>query len=395
MAIEEDRIQLDTITKLNKLDFEEAGANDATTNTTKPVDTSLPKSIQNKEDKKSILEKPTKIEETPINKALGTASDILCDTLDDLPEIIRIDKYAKSNNRKLEKINTKCTAGGTMIDNLLTTFEPVKRLINILPLAKEGRLDEIIKNEMSLYRQYNDNPEFLLNSIKSGLLKTVDSIGGSIKQKLHINEMLKTCNAKNLNKYVNNTDYMSEITLAALLDMITCLGVTVMAKFLQEAIGFNDSSKKFLISSIYQTLKKDNDPNVEDKLLLLYTIKSLDTDAISTLEITTKGITDLVLENINNSKVKSSSPGSDYKNIISSLDALDSNWKKDDEGNTNYYRVKDNKRILELAIKTNLNSLNDVNLNGVVDLDLDEKKTLLVLSAFSKNKIETNCMMSL
>jgi hypothetical protein len=139
---------------------------------------------------------------------------------------------------------------------------------------------------------------------------------------------------------------MFSFELNSLFNISECGTLDTMLKIVDSFIT-DDDSKLAVVKSLSDTLGKSVDSKADNKLNILDAVKSTISDpkVKAKADIATKGLADKSLNNISADSAKTNSPASDYLYITSSLNNNDPSWLKDENGKTNYYRVKGNTRL--------------------------------------------------
>ena len=345
MGISENRLSVNMLAELFKLDFESKDEG-SSGRTNKPP---AKRGSGGSNGGSSII--PTKKPQpTPAQVAIGDLGDAAC-AVDNIPKQQKILRDAKNADRSSNKIKTNCKVASDITDNVLKNMAPVFSSSGIINSINEGKLGDIINTTVKAYLTGDlkalGNTEQLINDIKASFINTVKVLGGTINQKLHLNDLLNKCNSKTtLNN--KNAPIVEEIVLATILDSISCLGMAYMAEFFGKTIGLSEESKLLILRALRKSFNKDNDPEVYSKLLLVKAIKDAGL-LVSTDGVNLKGPIDKVIVNLSNSKHHTDSNMTTFVDIVDALDTFDGSWYKDENGVENYYRLKNNKKMEKLS----------------------------------------------
>ena len=321
MALITDRLNVDTITKINKVDFEDK------------KDT-----IKNKPSVAAKQLGPTK---EAANKAMiddaNPKHGIVSTPGNDLYNGIVITPTTKKITSSENNIGRDKKLKSTLSLNSVLSSSDTNR--SILNKSQEAKLDKMIKSKLTLSKKSHpgiDIPK-LTPIIKNNVMSDLKSqIGSTIKSKSNLMDSLTNC------------FHMSDLQLSGLLngliDMnllnwLDCNSVVDFAKGVLDKTG--------MMGAISGSVSKLGSNKVFDKIMLNKAIKDSMGSNVerNTSSIVTKGDIDNVLANLSSSNHISNSSNSTYNNITSGLDSYDESWKKDDLGNVNYFRVKNNKFI--------------------------------------------------
>jgi len=426
MALTENNIKTNTITKLNKLDFnsvtEIADPNGTVTTKVKTVkDTSTtPSSSSNT---KATVSKPpvapmgkpsvpgvdllpvvpAGLEETYAanditNKVLSTTdygiiSKNNITTIDkkfgifdksltncNKTDFLKKNRSNRNNNKKLiNKINPDCSDEMSVFDNAITTITKVDTNANVAKVSLNANLDNFIKNKLT-------------SNVGSDLIgkgKAISSVGTTGK-------LLK----ENLISD-STTGNMGVDLKSKLLNTITGCGPGLFDDLLGLDFGFNldlfknlfdnvdcDSSNSTL--SLAQSLiENGGDPkavlaglvgssvNSKNSVKNLIDAKtfSLDNNVSATVNINKEGS---ILSSIADSGDKL-----DSAETISSLDTIVPTWNKDKDGSVTYHKVKNNKVLIDNSKKDMTAKIPEYNNDGIYTTTINDAQGMVIASAFA------------
>ena len=426
MALKENNIKTNTITKLNKLDFnsvtEIADPNGAVVTKVKTdKDTSTaPSSASNT---KATVSKPAA---TPMSKPSVPGTDLLpvvpsgledvytdddavnkvlfdtnYDTISkknitstdkkfgifdkkltncDKNDFLKKNKANRNNNKKLiNKTNPKCVEETNVLDNSITTITKVDTNANVAKVSMNANLDKFIKNKLT-------------SNISNDLIgkdKLITSIGTTAKT-------LKNNLIKNSTNGNMSVDLKSK-----LLNTITGCGPGLFDGLLGLDFGFNLDLFKNLFDNIdcdspnsalvlaKSLVQNGGDPKavlaglVGSSVNSKYNAKSLLDAKKFSLENSVNTSVNIhkegsILSSIANSKDKINST-----ETISSLDTIVPTWNKDKDGTTSYYKVKNNKALVDSSKKEMATKTPEYNNNGIYNTSINDVQGMVIASAFS------------
>jgi multidrug efflux pump subunit AcrB len=386
MAIQNNRLTAESIASLVKVDFDTKEESVAATTSSETSTANTP----------SSLDKKPNVTTSPSDAAQGIhkadANTKYSDT-SGMSKIVKTKQAIKSNDRKFDSGNKLLTPISSnlkpttpIIDNYLENTKVLKPTHDILSSKVSSKLDNIVKVELGNVKlgTYGLTQYDIANNVKA---KLVTSIGGSVGAtnltKLSIDNLINDCFRGGFGYNIGDSDFLSMLVTSAFLDMISCSGVANAIAMIKEMMGTTAEGRYLMLGSIKNSLNKNNDAEVVNKLLLTKVIideaeSDKERDALS---IQSRGITKNVLKNLNNSNYRTNSTSSDYKNITEGLDALDPNWKKDEDGNDNYYKVKNNSKLSNLA-RSDLSNRYDppATLGGPVTTNIDTSLGIAIIN---------------
>ena len=325
MALITNRLSVDTITKVNKVDFENK----------KDV-------IQNKPSVAAKQLGPTKeaANQAMVNDA-NPKHGIVSTPGNDLYNGITVTPNAKKINASESNVGRDKNLKPTLsLNDTLSTSNSDKPVLN---KPQETKLDKMVKSKLvSLKKSYpgidvSKLTPTIKNKIRSGLKSQV---GSTIKSKFNLMGVLNNCShTSNSQSSGGGSGELNNAVDVSLLNWLDCDSVVDFAMDVLDKTG--------MISAISGSIGKLGSNKVFDKIMLNKAIKdSMGSDAErNTSSIATKGDVDNVMTNLSSSNHTSNSSNSTYDNITGGLDSYDESWKRDDLGNVNYFRVKDNKFI--------------------------------------------------
>jgi hypothetical protein len=276
-----------------------------------------------------------------------------------------------------------------------------KSLISKAGLLESKLLDSVLTNDTkkllnNAIGTANGLSSVSISKIKDSISKQLSLSGGSLKDKLNLVKLISS--GVDINKISALSKTKKPVTIAtntAIINHLTTIDPSLAASYIQQALNDTSSTntvmtKEIIMTSMASSLTANNDTHVESKLLLLSslatTIKTGSAKESATLSVATKGVTDKVLANLSTADTSNStSPVSDYNNIITSLNTLDASWNKDSLGEINYSVVMRNKRLVTLSNK--LIATNNVApvLNGNADTTLPDYLQIAILSSIAGN----------
>lgn len=355
MAITSDRVDLSAISNVAKSVYNKASDTEAIKTASSLA------SMKPQKRKKSILD-------TVQQKAISsTGTDIIGVTEDDCDALssMRSGNLGAGNNRNLNSgISTvDCTIPVTGSDIISVVLDKALSMVPALLLKKsplnsshEKKINSLIsstvKQSLRAININTSDPLCLLNNSKGGLSNGMSNIGFTVGSKNKIGNLLSN-NGNCLNGTLSLTDgglAMVGIAYAGTINVLSRMGVEHTVGFANE-INDDPVKREHFYSGYKSSINGRDDANIENKLLLLDVFKKNTNDENQKKRelVMTLGTTDSTIKAISNSKKTSNSPISDYRYTTRALSSMDPNWNKDIDGNTNYSRMKGNKRMSALA----------------------------------------------
>lgn len=381
MAISQSRIKLPDLVTIKQENFSSASDTETVANV---------KSLSSAQtvSKKSILAQPTVKNDNPTSSPLSIFEDILCNGFK--PLNIRLPKFRISLFRDLNfGFNvTICGKKKTLrpIDTALEIAKPLATGRAFLPAAKESLLNNIIaadgRSAMRNLGLGGALPDCLLGNTKGRLVNNTGPVGGSLKSKLSLLDLLNSssCAGTVLAQPGINTT-VSDLTMSAMLD-------NMIKADTNTAVGFTSTmmadahNREMMLGGMKQTLTAKNDNSTNDKLLLASTVFSNSTPSqVNTQSVYIRTDGSQILDNLAKNDVTHNSPVTQTKYTMAALDTIDPNWSRDTEGNTNLYKTKDNSTMVSMSSSTLLSTQpKGLNLSGNVVTELDRTKQIAVVN---------------
>jgi len=356
MAIVPNRLDITTVTKLNKVDFEDKKDEISVTSPSKqqvgPTVEAAKAMVNNEQPKHGIVS-------TEANSMFNG------------------DKIVPAN-KKIKKSKNSLSKTDDLTFSISDVLKKKGRQDNIFELtpASDKKLDNMIsiklKDAKKKYPNLNTND--ISKDVKSNVHKRLNSmISDTIKSKKNLIGSLKDCFSMNDLNLSFNLENLIDLSI---LDSIDCAGID---KFI---MGMGDIGKG--IATLAKSMITPNSSKTVDKLLYSKILKESinEPGALIKANTSTKGTITKVLENLSNSNYKSNSNKSVTKDLYSSLDIYDPNWKKDDLGEVNYFKVKNNDFIIGNAVNYNENKFTmPTTPTNEVNTVLDESLSIAVINA--------------
>ena len=429
MALKENNIKTNIITKLNKLDFNsvtEIADPNGTVVTKVKTDKDTSTAPSSASNTKATVSKPAA---TPMGKPSVPGTDLLpvvpsgledvyidndavnkvlfdtnYDTISkknitstdkkfgifdkkltncDKNDFLKKNKANRNNNKKLiNKTNPKCVEETNVLDNAITTITKVDTNANVAKVSINANLDKFIKNKLT-------------SNISNDLIgkdKLITSIGTTAKT-------LKNNLIKNSTNGIMNVDLKSK-----LLNTITGCGPGLFDKLLSPDISFNADLFKGLFNHVdcdstnsALTLAEslvENGSNPKAVLTglvssavdsknnignLLNAKKfSVDNNISTPINIQKEGS---ILNSIGKG-ISDTTDKIDTKEIVSSLDKIIPTWNKDKDGSVTYHKVKNNKVLVANSKKEMTTKPPEYNSDATYTTSIDDINGMVISSAF-------------
>jgi len=381
MAISENRIKFDKIRSLTSLEFDSK----ADVTNKNPTNTTIAGATLSSS-KTSVFDKKSKTEVPSVDKALGNFDP------DDNSIDVNMPKLLKESLAKVN-IDTSLSVDKTngFLDNLspidiklstvstpIPVFQPIKSV-------SEGKIDSLISNlsKSVLGNEFKKSmdPNRFKAMLKNNLASVNSITGPALGARNSIANIAESCGYMNNALNFNLTGLFGSIFFGTLFDSILCMVVDAVLGFIQNVLKIDPINSVPILNGLANSLRKDKDKSVNDKLMIMGAIKS-NTPGTSN-DIYTKGIAVNINKTTKDSEPETNSMSSEYKNVTESLDTLDPDWDKDNDGNRNLSMLKGNKRFHSLAANNNKNTVNESEtFDGSASTNLNRSNEIAVLNAF-------------
>ena len=349
MAIQTNRLSIDSIASLTKVDFntKEEIVEETTTATSEDAESS------------SSLDKKPNVNTSPVDEAQGihkAEANKKYDTTSNMSKGVKTKQANASNTRNFN--NTSATSN----DKHLEETKPINTTHDILSGSTDKKIDTVVNKSIGSLKlsKYGIKEDKVSKKVKAKLIAGIrGSSGFANMNKIYIDRILNDCSRDGVN-YDGNNKHIAAITNAALIDELACGNMENALAMIKDITGGTPAGRAIMLKSIKNSLNQNNDSEVANKLFLVTVVAggAETEEEKQLLKIESRGITGKVLKNLGVSKYKTNSTSSDNKNIKKGLDDLDPNWKKDENGNTNFHKVKDNKKMQDLAASDLANTHN-------------------------------------
>jgi len=398
MAIQDNRLRPDSIASLVRVDFntkEEIVENTGTTSSTEP-------------DSSTILDKKPNVNSSPVDEAQGihkASANNKYGPRANMSKGIKT-KLANTSNAREFKVSEIDLRGGPYADGVSVSTPAIDKFLetntgidtnhDILSSSVNDKLDGLIRVELGDINlsRYGLNNLDISNSVKSKLVSSISGFSGtSILNKLSLDSLLNDCFRSGFNYNIGDFSFLANLVNSSLLDSISCGSIETAIGFVTDQMGDTPEGRYNMMGNIKSSLNKNNDGDVGNKLLLTKIImdKAESDDERNLLSIQSRGITKTVLTNLDDSDYGTNSTNSDYINITEGLDALDPNWKKDELGEVNYFKVSNNGKMNDLATSRVANK-HDIpeTLGGPVETKIDDSLGIVINSSVKRSSHFTN-----
>lgn len=389
MAISEERLGYDSLVSASQINYSTASDTAALTESKSLSDAYTAAQLNT-----SLNSSGTSSKGSILDNAFGNFSLDNCGN-SGLPSYLRNGNYYDGMLRNLGYggNNAVCSKqrSSNPFDSALGNVNNIGQLGNFklgIPAVRENMMDSMITSQAKSYLGDAGGlisiPMCLITDVKRGLLSGLNKIGSSLSSKLSIanlfNLKLSSCMSKALATAGNNNT-VGKLTSSSLINNYSAMDNSSAATTLSGMVNSGSISNNTLLSGFSHTLSNGSDNNVENKLYLLNSVQKNVEDK-SLTSIYTKGNSENVLNNLNESNYISNSPSSDYKQVTQALDYVDASWDKDNTGSTNLYRSVGNKRLTTLAAATvNSNVVTDT--SGEYTTNLDRASEIYILNSFA------------
>lgn len=383
MAISEDRLSISEITKGEISDFQKTvdssidsitgainGISNSIENTIDPV-------ISGFENKVSDILDPIKKIELPFSsQSSGILDNLLCLKIPDID--FRLPKFKLDIFKDWDfDLNMKVCGESKKInpvDAALSVVDKFKNPKSFINDIKKDLIDDLVDDNVNKILNTfgaNELVGCLTGDSLSGVIDYNDSLGNSLSDKMALNNLIniKGCAGDYIRKQVNDHG-LNNIITKTVMEKITSTKDPAASNQIMTEIRNNDpistsrAASSMMVSSenisaVYtktDTIQSSYYYDISDefknnKLENILNNTSHDVhDSVTMLEkINLQTDSANMFKSIANEEIYAEDKVEAFNNIILTADLIDSNWNKDEDGNINLYKLKNNKNMNTLT----------------------------------------------
>jgi len=325
------------------------------------TDTTKASGISSDAEKKSVLDKSGKTEQTPdsVNGVSDPASEETY-TSSSISKTTKTDVASKSLDRDLggNKISPSGDAGIDTLSFLKSGSSFLDEAA--ITLGIEAKLDIIISSELGCLGSNITNIANALplaDSIKSNISKTVDKFGATLGEVNKILDALTACTGVDLGNFALNYNcgFLFNIRiqiLAGIFLAVSCRGIGAVLAIISTLVSENSAYRAAVLAGLVYAMNKDRDPYSLDKLMvigMIFADTNITDNERRTLRTKTKDFDYSFFLNTQAGTGKSDDSEVTTINLTTALDYGDPNWNKDSNGNENYHKAKGNSTIQKIT----------------------------------------------
>lgn len=383
MAISEDRLSISEITKGEISDFQKtvdssiSSITGAINGISNDVENLIDPIISGFESKVSDILDPIKKVELPFSsQSSGILDNLLCLKIPDVD--FRLPKFKLDIFKDWDfDLNMKVCGESKKINpvdaalSVVDKFKNPKSFVNDL---KKELIDELIDDNVSKYLSAFDASNLidcLTNDALSGVIDYNDSLGNSLSDKSTLKNLLdmKGCAGEFIRRQAD-VHGLNNIITKTIIEKITATKDPITSNHIMTEIRNNDpisvsraasnmmvSSENIsavytktdtIQSSYYSGISSENRNNILENILH-NTSHDVDNNitVLEKMNLQTNSVN--MFKSIANEDIYTEDKVEVFNNIILTADLIDSNWNKDEYGNINLYKLKDNKNMNTLT----------------------------------------------
>lgn len=339
---------------------------------------------------------------------LGFFENILCGKLPSLD--LRLPKFKMDMFKDINFSFDVTICGKSKqvnpIDAALSIVDKLRNSGNLF--AGRAGLNQLI--ESALRNKLSDLgimglPDCILDSSRWGSRSYGDPLGGSLYNKMLVNDMLGVngC-AGDILRSLGLNEGINKVVMSNIFSKLSGADATMAYNALLKLMGSDPLGASYGMSSV---LGSANNPYVWNQMGMAYNgysnqndvdfLKILNFDQSSLLgvnpNISNNELVNLrtdssnMFSNLSNSNINYNDPASGLKQVIMTANLVDPNWNKDNEGNISLYKTRNNSTLANLSnsyLQSNIGSKYKDPLTGVYTTNLDAIQQISVVNSFKE-----------
>lgn len=387
MAISEDRLSISEITKGEISDFQKTvdstissingtinGISNSVENTIDSVMAGFESKVSEVQD--AILSPLKKIELPFSSEASGLLDNLLCLKIPDID--FRLPKFKLDIFKDWDfDFNMKVCGESKKInpvDAALSVVEKFKNPQSFVNDLKKDVIDKLVNDNVNkILGNFGANNlvDCLLGDSLSGVADANGILGNSLSDKSLLKKLLdmKGCGGEFIRNQANNYG-LNNITMKTVIDKITATKDSLVSnQILSETRNIDPISTSRAISTMMASSENISEiytkmdaiessyyfgmSNIDKNNMLdniLNNTSHVVQNSVSIMEkVNLQTNSTNMFKSIANEVIDVKDKVETFNNVILTADLIDNNWNKDDNGDINLYKLKDNKNIATLA----------------------------------------------
>lgn len=425
MAISEDRLSISEITKGEVSDFQKtidssiSTINGTINGISNSIDNTIDSVIAGFESKVSdILDPIQKIELPFSSESSGILDNLLCLKIPDVD--FRLPKFKLDIFKDWDfDLNMKICGESKRInpvDAALSVVEKFKNPESFVNNLKKELIDELIDDNVSKFLSTfdaNDLIDCLTNDTLSGVIDYNGSLGNSLSDKMALQNLLniKGCAGEYLRRQAD-VHGLNNIITKTIIEKITSTKDPITSNQIMTEIRSSDpvstsrAASTMMVSSENISAVYTKTDTLQSSYYSGVSIEHKNNKLENILNNTSHDVSDnvTVLEKINlqtnsanmfksiaNEEIYTEDKVETFNNIILTADLIDKNWNKDEYGNVNLYKLKNNKNMNTLTEEyvKNIPVKNTNLLTGIYTTSVNVPEMILVNNLDFKEEVLT------
>lgn len=422
MAISEDRLSISEVTKGEVSDFQKSvdssinsisgginGISSSTENTINPAMAGFENKVSD------MLDPVKKVELSFSSQSAGILDNLLCLRIPDLD--FRLPRFKldifKDWNWDLNMTVCRESKSINPVDAALTVTDKLKNPASFVNDLKKEAIDELVNNNVNkVLNKFgaNDLSDCLMGDSLSGVIDSNGTMGNSLSDKMLLKNLLnlKGCAGEYLRKQTN-IDALNNITTKSVIENITSTKNTTASNQIMTELRNSDpistsratstmmvssenvsavhTKTETIQSSYYYGISSETKNNKLDNIL--NNASHVTHDNITVAEkVNLQTNSANMFKSIANEDIYTKDKVETFNNVILTADLIDNNWNKDDNGNINLYKLKNNKNMNTLTEEYVKNKpVNSNLLTGVYTTNVNVPEMILANNLGFKEKV--------
>lgn len=397
MAIADSRIALKNITTNTKSTFIDAVDKSKDTVSSTSPNKALSASISSKLNKKAVsagmngFTNKTPNRAIDINNKLGMFNTSLDTSCDIFKGDYSYDFRDFNLGFGIDGFNIDFGCSSTIsktLNNILNAKNDIVKSISSLKDKTLSNIETSVSNVIDDIQKELDVSTSFINSINTAgnIVNSLGVIGMSLSSKNLIKDLSILCNSSTSSLSDELLAVLNKFLLEAALSIGNCLDPKNTLLLASNLISAGIATPTEIITGFTKNFKSNEDTHIVPKMHVLVTLvkDTGDTSSPDTL-VSTKSYVDTILKSLDNSGNSSEGPATDYYITIDTLNTLNSDWDKDNDGNINYNKVKGNnymKKLASSSLTTTNPSSDELTISPTIS---DEKRRSIGIIASCSN----------
>jgi hypothetical protein len=425
MAISEDRLSISEITKGEVSDFQKTI--DSSINTINGTINGISNSIDNTIDSvmagfeskvSDVLDPIQKIELPFSSESSGILDNLLCLKIPDVD--FRLPKFKLDIFKDWDfDLNMKICGESKRInpvDAALSVVDKFKNPESFVNNLKKDIIDKLVNDNVDkILGNFgaNDLIDCLMGDSLSGVIDSNNTLGNSLSDKMSLKNILnmKGCAGDYIRNQANVYG-LNNITTKTVIEKITATKDPIISNQIMSEIRSSDpvstsrAASTMMVSSENISAVYTKTDTLQSSYYSGVSIEHKNNKLENILNNTSHDVSDnvTVLEKINlqtnsanmfksiaNEEIYTEDKVETFNNIILTADLIDKNWNKDEYGNVNLYKLKNNKNMNTLTEEyiKNIPVKNTNLLTGIYTTSINVPEMILVNNLEFKEEVLT------